>query len=362
VERDEALRTAEYQEWCEEDRTTEISLYAEKNQQIVGDLIARYADPIIKKILNQRLNLYFNPQRRDITKPEAEDLYQTIVLKLVTGIRKKNIDQDSQNIEEIQKYIAKIAHNVCNDYLRMKYPERNRLKSKLRDLMKRHSDFSCWKAEDQLVCGYSSWSGRMESVKAVIMLRELEENEIFASVGRTNGKELIKLALSDLVVELFDRCGGPIEIERLVQMIAGVQGVKDYQKESIDTSPISIQSIANAPGRDHEELEARELLRHLWMKMGELPRNHRKTFALTSGDHTGESLLHTILREQIVTITQIYSALEITRDELIEIWDRLPLDIATAAKQLRTSTHMVAKWRHRSSRRLAATLGIVKKQ
>jgi len=353
VERDEALRTAEYQEWCEEDRTREISLYAEKNQQIVGDLIARYADPIIKKILNQRLNLYFNPQRRDITQPEAEDLYQTIVLKLVAGIRKKNIDPNSQNIEEIQNYIAKIAHNVCNDYLRMKYPERNRLKSKLRDLMKRHSDFSCWKAEDQLVCGYTSWAGGMESARAVIMLRELEENET---------KELIKLALSDLVGELFDRCGGPIEIERLVQMIAGVQGVKDYQKESIDTSPISIKRIANAPGRDHEELEARELLRHLWMKMGELPRNQRKTFALTSGDHTGESLLHTILREQIVTITQIYSALEITRDELIEIWDRLPLDIATAAKQLRTSTHMVAKWRHRSSKRLAATLGVVKKQ
>ncbi|MCI0664792.1 MAG: hypothetical protein L0220_27330, partial [Acidobacteria bacterium] len=252
--------------------------------------------------------------------------------------------------------------NVCNDYLRMKYPERNRLKSKLRDLMKRHSGFSCWKAEDQLVCGYSSWAGGIESAKAVIMMRELEENESFAGFGRTNGKELIKLALSDLVVELFDRCGGPIEMERLVHMIAGVLGVKDYQKESIDTSPISIQRIANAPGRDHEELEAREFLRHLWMKIGELPRNQRKAFALTCGDHTGESLLHTILREQVVTITQIYSALEITRDELIEIWDSLPLDAAAAAIHLKTSIHMVAKWRHRSLKRLAATLGVVKQR
>src|SRR5262245_44417556 len=310
------LRTAEYQEGCEENRKIDISPSAEKNQRVISELIDIYADPIIKKVLNQRLNLYFNPQRKDRTQPEAEDLYQTIVLKLVTSIRNKNIDQASQNIEEIRNYIAKIAHNVCNDYLRMKYPERNRLKNRLRDLMKRHSGFSCWKAEDQLLCGYSSWAGGMESSKVAMIMRELEENENLADVLRTNGKELIKLELSDLVEELFDRCEGPIEIERLVHMIAGVQGVKDHQKESIDSSPFSTLRIANAPGRDHEELETRELLRHLWMEVCRLPRNQRKTFALTSGAHTGESLLHTILHEQIVTIAQIYNALEISRDEL----------------------------------------------
>jgi RNA polymerase sigma factor (sigma-70 family) len=354
------LRTAEYQVWCEENSTTDLSLSTERNQQVVGELIDIYADPIIKKILNQRLNLYFNSQRKEVNRPEAEDLYQTIVLKLVTRIRNRSIDQTRQNIDEIRNYIAKIAHNVCNDYLRMKYPERNRLKSKLRDLIKRQSEFSCWRAEDQLMCGYSCWKGGIESPKAAMIMRELEENGTFPGVRRSNGKELTRLALSDLVVEVFDRCEGPIEIERLVHMIAIVQGVKDYQKESIDSSPLSTQRIANAPGRDYEELETREFLRQLWMVLCELPRNQRKTFLLTSGDHTGESLLHTILREQVVTITQIYNALEITRDELIEIWERLPLDTAAAAKQLRTSTHMVAKWRHRSLKRLAATFGIVK--
>jgi RNA polymerase sigma factor (sigma-70 family) len=354
------LRIAEYQESCEENRATGLSLSTASNQQIISELIDIYADPIIKKILNRRLNLYFNPQRRDITQPEAEDLYQTIVLKLVTCIRNRNIGQGYQNIEEIRNYIAKIAHNVCNDYLRMKYPERNRLKSKLRDLIKRHSSFSCWKADDQLLCGYSSWAGGIESTKAALIMRELEENGTLPLVRRSSGKELDKLALSDLLVELFDGCEGPIELERLVHMIASVQGVKDYQKESIDSSATSTHRIANAPGRDYEELETRELLRHLWMEVCDLPRNQRKTFALTSGDHTGESLLHTILREQVVTITQIYNALELNRDELIEIWERLPLDTATAAKQLRTSTHMVAKWRHRSLKRLAATFGLVK--
>ena len=99
--------------------------------------------------------------------------------------------------------------------------------------------------------------------------------------------------------------------------------------------------------------ELKELLLELWKACCDLPFNQRKAFILTTSDDTGESFLHSIVREQVVTITEIYRALGMAREELISIWDRLPLNTRAAALELGTSMQMIAKWRHRALRKLA---------
>jgi RNA polymerase sigma factor (sigma-70 family) len=344
------LSAANYRVDSKKSQNADSSPTTEKSQQGIEEIINSYADPIIRKILNHRLNLYFNPLRKDLHQPEAEDLYQTVVLKLVARLNKSNLDLSRQDIDEIKGYVAAIAHNVCNDFLRMKYPERNRLKSKLRDLMRRTSGFSYWKSDDLFLCGYAKWTGGKESARAVEVLLELEENGSRVEAGKLT--EFSGLPLISLVAKLFDRCEGPVDIERLVQIVAYLQGVKDYPKESIDADMGTVNQIAEQPGRFYEHLEAKEFLVRLWTELCELPLNQRKTFVLTSYDHHGKSLLHLLLREQVVTISQIYISLETTRDELIAIWDKLPMNISTAAKELGTSTHMIAKWRHRAMKRL----------
>ncbi len=345
------MSAANYRVDSNKSQNADSSPAADKSQQSIEEIIDNYADPIIKKILNHRLNLYFNPLRKDLHQPEAEDLYQTAVLKLVARLNKSNLDLSRENIEEIKSYVAAIAHNVCNDFLRMKYPERNRLKNRLRDLMRRTSGFSYWKSDELFLCGYAKWTGEKESPRAVEVMRELEEKRNRVEAGKL--ADLSGLPLTSLIAKLFDRCEGPVEIERLVQIVANLQGIKDYPKESIDADMGTVNQIAEQPGRYYEHLEAREFLVRLWAELCELPLNQRKTFVLTSYDHHGESLLHMLLREQIVTISQIYTSLETTREELIVVWDKLPMNISTAAKELRTSKHMIAKWRHRAMKRLA---------
>jgi RNA polymerase sigma factor (sigma-70 family) len=330
------------------------------NPDSVDELITIYATPIIKRVLLQRLNFYFNPGRKDLHHPETEDLYQTVILKLITSISTHDPDTSIQGTEEIRKYIATITHNVCNDYLRMKYPERNRLKYKIRDLIRRYPEFSCWKVENRFLCGLVEWRDRPESNRAEKLIFELNEKGSNTEIGKFTLVELVPFSLYRQVSHLFYWCDGPMELENLVHIIARIQGIKDYPSESLNEEGIFNQHISCSPGQYSENVETKELLYKLWINSCKLPYNQRRTIILTSYDHTGESLLHRLLREQIVTITQIYRGLKMTREELISIWEKLPLDTSTAAVEFGTSTGMIAKWRHRALKKLAAVLEVRK--
>src|SRR5262245_57422354 len=84
------------------------------------ELIEVYADPIIKKILSYRLNFYLSSGGRGLNQPEAEDLYQTVVLKLISCLGAGGEEMMVQGSDRINSYVAAITHNVCNDFLRMK--------------------------------------------------------------------------------------------------------------------------------------------------------------------------------------------------------------------------------------------------
>jgi RNA polymerase sigma factor (sigma-70 family) len=355
------LRTANRKTDSEGIRKTESPGATEKTHRSdLDELISVYADPIIKKVLLQRLNIYFNPQRKAINQPEAEDLYQTVILKLVACLGGQGNSISTDDIYEVSNYVATITHNVCNDFLRTKYPERNRLKNKLRDLMRRHPDFTCWMVEDRLLCGLVNWSGRPESPNVEKLVYEFNGKSDESETNKLLVAHLIKLPLSRLVAELFARGEGPIEIDQLVHIIAKLQGIRDQMNESIDPEDLSALQIADSSSRFYERLELKEFLLRLWNACCELPLSQRKAFIFTSSDNKGDSLLHIVLREQAITITKIYQALNMTREDLLAVWERLPMDGSTAAAELGTSTQMIAKWRHRALRKLSSEFGIKK--
>jgi RNA polymerase sigma factor (sigma-70 family) len=324
----------------------------------IDELIAVYADPVIKKVLLQRLNIYFSPSRKGMNPPEAEDLYQTVLLKLIASFSANGAASTTQDISEFHKFVATITHNVCNDFLRMKYPERNRLKNKLRDLMRRHPDFTCWMIEDRILCGLKTCTGQAESPQVVRLIEDLNEKE-----GDREAHKLanyIKLPLSKLVAELFARCEGAIEIDHLVVIIAKLHGIRDRLSESIDSDNQSILQIPDSSVKYYEHLETKEFLLRLWRACCELSPGQRRAFILTSSDYMGESLLLRLLREQVVTISQVYQSLDLTKEFLTSIWDKLPMDAPTAAVELGTSAQMIAKWRHRAMRRLSEVFGLKK--
>ncbi len=349
------MRTANRNPDSVQDRISESAISTENaaRPDSIDELIAVYADPIIKKVLLQRLNIYFTPSRKVLNPPEAEDLYQTVILKLIALIGADKTGSVTQNISEMTNYVAMITHNVCNDFLRMKYPERNRLKNKLRDLMRRHPDYTCWVAESRIICGRKSWIGLAEADNTVNLVNEFIRSESGGSNGKLNIDRLVQLPLSQLTAELFSRCRGPIELDHLVLIISNLQGIKDGLNESLDVEKLSTSHISDSPTRYYEHLEVKELLLRLWEAVCDLPLNQRRAFIFTSSDHSGESLLHRVLRERVITMAQLYQSLDMTREELISIWQKLPMNAPAAASVMGTSAGMVAKWRHRALKRLS---------
>jgi DNA-directed RNA polymerase specialized sigma24 family protein len=330
-------------------------------QTAIDELIISHVDPVIKKILLQRLRLHFNGSHRDLSSSEAEDIYQTVVMKLFGNPRVCNLARLHNNIDELRKYTAAIAHNVCNDFFRAKYPERNRLKDKLRDLLRRHPDFASWREQDRTLCGFANWIGCHQSNKAERLIHEIDENSNAAEIEGLNLTALAGSQLSKLVADLFCWCQGPIDIDNLIYIVAKLHGIKDCPVESLTCDNLAVHRIVDPFGSHHEYIELKDLLLGLWTGLLDLPHNHRRAFIYMSQDQAGESLLHRMLREQLVTVSQIYAMLELTREELIEIWDLLPMDTQTAAAKLGVDSRLIAKWRHRATKKLAVNLGIGKK-
>lgn len=336
-----------------------LMLNVQANRMAESDIdyiIRTIADPLARLILTSRLNFTLGVFLTSPRQPDAEDLYQTVMLKVagfLAGIDVKNRQLD---IEEIRGYLARIIHNVCNDYLRQKYPERTRLKDRVRDILKRHSDFDLWNGLSGVVCGFKSQRGQAESPRVKVLLHDLAVYyNTVDSVGHEI-RQLAKLNMPEMLGELFRWSDGPIDVDHLIHIISEIQGIKDRPHESIDTIVYTVPLPATISNDGFDLIASQELLQKIWLALCELTLNQRRAYLYTQTDYDGQSLLHVIIQRQAVILSQIIQKLEITREELILLLNRVPMDTTLAAIELGTTNSMIAKWKHRAVKRVRASL------
>ena len=164
--------------------------------------------------------------------------------------------------------------------------------------------------------------------------------------------------MSQIVAELFDWIGGPVELDVLVGIIAYLLDIQDQQIDWLDGSSSwrwGGYFAANAQsGESHAE--ANELLARLWRAVIQLPAEQRDSFALGFEDETGQDLFTVLLAADIVNWDQIAQGMGRSLQEIVRLRQRLPMDRATLAEELRASRENVNKWRFRAIRRLKSEL------
>ncbi len=330
------------------------------SDRVSEEMIAKYADPVIRRVLIQRLRLYLGACRTSPVAPESEDLYQTIVLKLINSILTGDGNFLPKTPDEMKRYVAAIAHNVCNDALRIKYPGRHRIKTQIRDLFRRHPKLDSWKSDDQILCGFKSRPGRPglnencrnESWKITGLISELEEEQSMRVIAGFRRTYTDSSRLSTLVLEILRWSEGPVELDNLVFLVATVQGIKDQPAESIDDLVLPDRVSDSAQRRLEEALATAQILGGIWEDACRLPGDQRRVFILMSSDHLGESLVHRLLRSRIVRLSDLCDGLGLTADGLLEIWNDLPMNAAAIAGFMQTTPTMIAKWRHRAGSKM----------
>src|SRR5262249_10151141 len=139
--------------------------------------------------------------------------------------------------------------------------------------------------------------------------------------------------LADLVVTIFTQTDHPIELDDLVDIVAGACGVKDMAQQSIscdeDADPFA--GIAERRADVAAEVDHRLFLKWLWEEILQLPARQRMALLLNLRDEQGGGVAALLPITGVATIRQIAGALDMAAEEFARLWPRLPLDDAGIA-------------------------------
>jgi RNA polymerase sigma factor (sigma-70 family) len=326
-----------------------------ETETALSKLINDESQLVIKSTIRRRIGAYGNVDC-DST-GDDEDLYHEAVLQLITQLRNLKNNPNQKSIKDFRSYTAVVAHNVCHQYLREKYPNRSRLKNRIRYLLTHRQDFFV-QAEEQgleqrLVCGFAGWRYQRDPASPPDVERALIDPEALARAGlETTSPHTARLDY--LLTALFNAIDAPVELDLLVSVVAQLQGVKDQPPlaEVDESATALIDRLPDQSPGAATELEQRSYLRRLWSEIKELPPRQRAALLLNPGD-VHEDVISLLLFTGAASLREIGAALEIGPDDFASLWRQLPLDDLTIAARLSVTRQQVINLRKSARERLA---------
>lgn len=324
----------------------------------LSHLITFYAAPLIRKVLRRRLCFYLSPRWINQHNHDAEDLFQEAITRVVQCLTEIQESASNIIIENFDRYVYRLASNICIDFLRAKSPLRTRLKDSLRALFRRTDALACWEVEGRTVYGLTAWSDSRRPTFSSFPAGDMESNlELFLTTHFT-GTNITNAPLSEVVIKLLNWIGSPVTIDVLVRMVAHLRQVRDQQSTSLDHD-------SEIPWEDHghnnlqiseSKLHARDLLERLWSLLSELPSQQRDAFVLGFEDHAGQDLFTLLLASRSASWQELAKTMDRSVEDLLRLQTRMPMDCGMIATELGASRERVYKWRFRAIRKIRARL------
>jgi RNA polymerase sigma factor (sigma-70 family) len=307
-------------------------------------LIEAHALPLARTIVRRKLGSYSGDRPG---RSNAADLEDVIAEAMVTIVERLHAARESQGapIEKFENYAAAVIYSACSHHLRRRYPERTRLKNRLRYLCSTDTRVAMWTNDDELVVGLAAWNGRGVNTDAGSRLRTLAELE-----GR-NWAGMGRVELADAIVKLLTDTREPVEFETLVGAVASAAGIREV-RETCDPSDL----VSQEPAQD-VLTEQRRFLARVWEEVGSLPLRQRIALLLNLRDANGSGILWLLPVVGVATLRQIAHLLEIPIGEFVNLWQQIPLDDAAIAQRLECSRQQVINLRMSARKRLLNHVG-----
>jgi len=294
----------------------------EQRRRAVEALIVERVRPLVHRIVAR-----FRPS--PLRDEDAEDLESAIHLRAVRRLQ-QFAETPGDVIERLDDYMATIAYNVVHDFFRDRYPERTRLKNRLRYLFAHDPKLAVWESEGGAVCGLKEWRGRMP----------------LTDVDALAGSPVD----GDSVRALFGRSAAPLYLDDVVSLAAEAQGIVDFRV---------VEERQEAIARD-DDPESQAILRQdvqaLWREVVELPPRQRAALLLHLRDSDGHNALGLLVLTGVATLDDIAAAIGISAERLSVLWSGLPLDDRTIASMLGITRQQVINLRKSAKERLARRL------
>lgn len=294
----------------------------------VETLVIKHAAPLIRRIVARCAR-----SDRALREQDADDVISTVTLRLVRKLR--FLVGEREAIGRFDDYVATLTYNTVYDFLRRRFPERSRLKNRLRYVLTRDPRFSLWNAPSGMAAGLAEW-GESSIVRQRIELPE-------ASIVRAMRD---REAPAEALLAIFRHVGAPVSLDALTDLAAALWRITDSSR------PLSepLQTTEPAP---LARAEARQFVKFLWHEIQLLRPPHRAALLLNLRDADGINAIPHFVLLGIARYDEIADALDMAPEELARIWSSLPLDDLKIAKMLQVTRQQVINFRRTARERLA---------
>jgi hypothetical protein len=326
-----------------------------ESQQLLSQLISAHADPIIKDIIKSKL---LTPNRTGASQDmqDAEDLHGRVIVQILERLRDFRLSPDESAINDFRGYVAVVTFHACNRYFRRKYPQRDRLKNKLRYILSHHQSFALWEQSNRdWHCGFSAWKDAGNHASRAVNLQKLRDDHDALNRTGLSGQDIHRLELGDLSAAIFRWAGRPVELDDLVNTVGDLLGIRDQtsQPQSFEETRNELEEQLADPRVDiGAEFDQRSCFERLWAEICQLPHRQRIALLLNLRDEQDRGVIGLLPLTGIRTFHQIAEALSMTDEQFAELWNQLPLDDAAIAGHLGISRQQVINLRKSARQRL----------
>lgn len=281
------------------------------------------AQPVVDRILFRRCGGWL---RHD----EIADIRSSVLLRLMLRLRRA----EAPPIADFESFLAVLTGNAVNDYLRRRYPERTRLKNRLRYRLTYSQDFALWTVAGIPICGLREW-GTGDTVPSPLDATSGEFPD--AAFHEPNGDVALAAVLRTI--------GRPVTLDDLVSLMENL-----WQKNR--TPPAGVERAVDPAPSAAASLEQRDTLAMLWREIQRLPQRQRAALLLNLRDEDGGNALALLVLAGVAPFDAVASAIGIAPDALASLWSRMPLDDREIAAHLGLSRQQVINLRKAARRRL----------
>lgn len=280
---------------------------------------------------------------------EREELLSEAILQLIKRLQEIKAAPERQSIANFSAYAAVTAFNVVHAHFRRVAPERQRLRNRIRHVVRKSPRFGLWRSPSgYFVCGRASWEETNSDECSDAELDRVPPlaPPVFVTWNDAIGHPQITRALD----HLFDQARKPVELERLVEKVA------ELFQLPVVAAPAARAERADEAASVESSLVYRSALAEVWREVDLLLPRQRVALLLSLRDENGSAITSLLILLRIVTFDELAAAVGMTSDELAAIWDQLPLPDIAIAERLELSRQQVINLRKSARERLGRRL------
>jgi DNA-binding CsgD family transcriptional regulator len=243
-------------------------------------------------------------------------------------------------IAALDGYVATLAFHAAHDLRRQRFPERHRLKKKLRHAFSRDPRLALWETLAGIAAGLAQWKGRTDVRSHTNGLKP-------TPAMRDSGRP------ADAAVAILEQARAPVVFDAFVNAVAELWNVRDAVLGRDEFPPDARRDQLSA-------LEQRQSMALLWAEIAQLPENQRIALLLNLRDSAGANALVLFLLLNIATAEELAASVKLSERELAELWEHLPLSDLAIAERLNLSRQQVINLRSSARARLSRRTAVRK--